>query len=121
MSYRVTAGYVTVETAVPGGRAAVDIPRGDVLPADVPDERVRTLIDLGQVASAEQSPPHDPPTETGPELSAGPPSGPPPRRGAGSGLEPWTAYANGYGIAVPEGYGRDQVRDMLAEHGIPVE
>ncbi|HEY9411129.1 MAG TPA: hypothetical protein VIP77_16235 [Jiangellaceae bacterium] len=50
MGYVVTAGFVTVETAVPGGRARVDIPRGSVLPGDVPDEDVQRLVRLGHVA-----------------------------------------------------------------------
>lgn len=45
----VTAGYVTVITAVPGGRAHVDIPRGAALPADVPQEDVARLLALGQI------------------------------------------------------------------------
>lgn len=49
-AYIVTAGYVTVQTAVPGGRAQVDIPRGSVLPDDVPDEQVETLLRLGHIA-----------------------------------------------------------------------
>jgi hypothetical protein len=46
----VTAGYVTVETAVPGGRASIDIPRGAALPADVPAETVATLLRLDCIA-----------------------------------------------------------------------
>lgn len=39
--YVVTAGYVTVETALPsGGRAAIDVPRGQLLPADVPQAQI---------------------------------------------------------------------------------
>lgn len=52
MGYVVTAGFVTVETAVPGGRAQVDIPRGAPLPADVPAETVATLLARGDVAAA---------------------------------------------------------------------
>jgi hypothetical protein len=40
---------VTVETAVPGGRAMVDIERGSVLPDDVPDEQVQTCLALGTI------------------------------------------------------------------------
>lgn len=45
--YVVTAGYVTVETELPGGgRAHVDIPRGQILPADVPQEQVEHELRL---------------------------------------------------------------------------
>lgn len=44
MAYIVSAGYVTVETAVPGGRARIDIPQGAVLPEDVPQEDVDRLL-----------------------------------------------------------------------------
>ena len=49
MAYVVTSGYVTVETAVGAGRAHVDIPRGAVLPGDVPAEQVDTLLRLGHI------------------------------------------------------------------------
>lgn len=49
MGYRVSAGYVTVETAVPGGRAQIDIPRGASLPDDVPAEQVETLLAQGRI------------------------------------------------------------------------
>lgn len=48
--YVVAAGYVTVETAVPGGRAAIDIPRGQALPDDAPAETVARLLGLGDIA-----------------------------------------------------------------------
>lgn len=54
-AYVVTAGYVTVETAVPGGRAAVDIPRGTDLPADVPAETVAALLGRGDIAKVERA------------------------------------------------------------------
>jgi hypothetical protein len=108
MAYVVTAGYVTVETAVPGGRAQIDLPVGAVLPDDVPAERVQTLLGLGRIeALAEQA--------------VREPSSPPPKRGTGSGLDAWTAYANSWGVTVPESYNRDQIRDLLAGHGIPIE
>lgn len=50
MGYVVTAGYVTVETAVPGGRARIDIPAGRPLPDDVPAEDVDRLLGLGHIA-----------------------------------------------------------------------
>lgn len=50
MGYIVTAGYVTVQTAVPGGRAWIDIPRGSALPDDVPDEERDRLLALGHIA-----------------------------------------------------------------------
>jgi len=49
MTYIVTAGYVTVPTAVSGGRAWVDIPRGVDLPGDVPDEDIQRLLSLGYI------------------------------------------------------------------------
>jgi hypothetical protein len=49
MTYIVTAGYVTVPTAVPGGRAWVDIPRGAEVPGDVPDEDIQRLLSLGHI------------------------------------------------------------------------
>lgn len=51
--YRVTAGYVTATTAVPGGgRASIDIPRGAQLPGDVPAEEVERLLRLGYIEPA---------------------------------------------------------------------
>lgn len=107
MALIVTAGYVTVETAVPGGRANVDIPRGEVLPDDVPDEQRDTLLRRGDIAAqgeAEQDP-----------------ASPPPRRGVGSGLDAWTAYAHSFGVPVPEGMKRDELIEQLAQRGIPTE
>ncbi len=50
MGYVVTAGFVTVETAVGGGRAEIDIPRGSPLPADVPAETVSRLLGQQSIA-----------------------------------------------------------------------
>lgn len=63
MGHVVTAGYVTVETAVSGGRAAIDIPRGTVLPDDVPPEQVARLKQLGHVAEAAAEQPAAVPVE----------------------------------------------------------
>lgn len=49
MGHVVKAGYVTVETAVPGGRAQVDIPRSARLPDDVPEAEVRALLERGDI------------------------------------------------------------------------
>jgi hypothetical protein len=49
MGYRVVAAFVTATTAVTGGRAAVDLPRGMVLPGDVPEEELRRLLSDGAV------------------------------------------------------------------------
>lgn len=57
MGYEVTAGFVTVTTAVSGGRAAVDVAKGQLLPADVPDAEVQTLLDRGDVASVDEPDP----------------------------------------------------------------
>ncbi|SFO59791.1 hypothetical protein [Amycolatopsis rubida] len=55
MAYRVTAGRVSAETKVneKGGRATVDFHRGAVLPDDVPDEHLQSLLRLGHVEDAE--------------------------------------------------------------------
>jgi hypothetical protein len=47
--HRVTAGYVTVETAVAGGRANVDVPRGSLLPPDVPQAQIDHELSLGTI------------------------------------------------------------------------
>ena len=45
MEYRVTAGMVTAETALPGGgRARIDHYQGSILPADVPAEEIQALL-----------------------------------------------------------------------------
>jgi hypothetical protein len=50
MRYRVTAGLVTAETELPGGgRARIDHYEGTILPADVPEEQVQTLLTRGQI------------------------------------------------------------------------
>lgn len=59
-AYVVTAGYVTVETSVSGGRARIDIPRGAPLPDDVPAEDVERLVGLGHVAVVGSVPESDP-------------------------------------------------------------
>jgi hypothetical protein len=51
--HRVTAGHVTVETAVPGGRAHVDVFRGELVPLDVPQEQVDTELRLGTIEPVE--------------------------------------------------------------------
>lgn len=53
----VTAAYVTIETAVAGGRAQVDIAHGTELPADVPAEQVATLLATGRIALVVEPPP----------------------------------------------------------------
>lgn len=62
-AYVVTAGYVTVETERPGGgRAAVDIPRGQTLPADVPQAQIewelklRTIEPIGEAKTPDEPP-----------------------------------------------------------------
>jgi len=56
MAYIVTAGYVTVQTAVPGGRAWVDLPRGAQLPGDVPQEEVDRLLKSGHIEATASAP-----------------------------------------------------------------
>lgn len=60
MNYIVTAGYVTVETSVPGGRARIDIPRGAPLPGDVPAQDIERLLGLGHIAAAASESEPDP-------------------------------------------------------------
>jgi hypothetical protein len=57
LDYRVTVGFVTVETTVGAGRASVDIQCGDLLPRDVPQEQVDRLLDRGDITVA--APPPD--------------------------------------------------------------
>lgn len=59
MALIVRAGYVTVETAVPGGRAHIDIPAGQVLPDDVPAEQREQLLARGDVFPALEAEPED--------------------------------------------------------------
>lgn len=49
ITYLVSAGYVSVETAVPGGRATIDLPRGARLPEDVLAEQVEQLLARGEI------------------------------------------------------------------------
>lgn len=65
MTYRVTAGYVTVETKIndKGARAQIDIPRGADLPADVPQEQVDTLLRRGRIEEAAEEAPAEKPLE----------------------------------------------------------
>lgn len=57
MAYRVTHGYVTVPTAVDGeSRAYIDIPRGAMLPADVEDEHIATLVERGHIEPVDDDP-----------------------------------------------------------------
>lgn len=66
MRYIVTAGYVPAETAVPGGRATVDIPRGALLPEDVPAETVEALLGLGHIEAVAEKPAPEPATDPDP-------------------------------------------------------
>lgn len=40
----------------------------------------------------------------------------PPRAGKGSGLETWTVYATGLGIAVPEDATREEIFELVDAH-----
>jgi hypothetical protein len=70
-AYVVTAGYVTVETERSGGgRAAIDVPRGQLLPADVPQEQIDwelRLRTIEPVADVKTATPLAPATEVQPE------------------------------------------------------
>jgi hypothetical protein len=59
--YVVVAGYVTVPTNV-GGKsiAEIDIPRGAVLPDDVPADLVAVLVDRGHIAPVDGDEPAAP-------------------------------------------------------------
>lgn len=83
MRYTVVAGYVTVETAVPGGRAQIDIPRGASLPDDVPEEQVAILLRLGDIEA------------TGQEAAE---PGPLERPGVRASKAEWVDYAVGVGL-----------------------
>lgn len=111
--YVVTAGYVSVETAVPGGRAEIDLPRGAALPDDVPAEQRDRLLRAGAIAAVDGG------ADEAEELP--PPGSPPPRRGAGSSTEAWLAYAHTHSIPIADGCGRDHIIALLAAEGIPVE
>lgn len=75
MEYQVMAGYVTVPTAVDDRKIAhIDIPRGEILPADVPDEHVQTLLARGHIAPVDDIEP-DPEPEAA-EAVDGVPDGP---------------------------------------------
>lgn len=67
--YVVAAGYVTVETAVPGGRARVDIRQGARLPEDVAQEDLDRCVRLGQIKP--DDPPEPPAGQDAPDLLAG--------------------------------------------------
>lgn len=56
MGYKVTHGFVTVPTAVAGGTAHIDIPRGAALPDDVPAEYVQTLLGRGHIEAVDDGP-----------------------------------------------------------------
>jgi hypothetical protein len=50
MRYRVVAGFVSAETQVDGAsRAVIDIPRGAVLPDDVPVEQAERFLARGHI------------------------------------------------------------------------
>ena len=103
--YTVTVGYVTVETAVPGGRAAIDIPRGATLPTDVPDEQVANLLALGHIADADAAVEDD--------IEANPFR--PPTSGRGSGRDAWASYAALLGFEVDDDMSRDDIIAALDE------
>jgi hypothetical protein len=63
VAYLVTIGYVTVETAIPGGRALRDVRRDATLPDDVPAEQVQRLLVLGHITPVGD--PDEPPAPTG--------------------------------------------------------
>jgi hypothetical protein len=89
--YRVTAGYVTVETAVAGGRRAlVDVPRGAILPADVPAAHIETELRLGTIELlAEDSPAEAATSPTGTQGATndgGEPNSPPARTEVPAGM-----------------------------------
>ena len=59
--YVVTAGYVTVETERPGGgRALIDVARGTILPADVPQEQIEHELRLRTIEPVREPEPITP-------------------------------------------------------------
>lgn len=71
MAYRVTAGAVTVEMGIPGGRARRDVLRGEFLPDDAPLDEVLVLLMRGDVelipdvyVSTESVTPSEPPAKS---------------------------------------------------------
>jgi hypothetical protein len=48
-------------------------------------------------------------------------SGPPPRAGKGSGVEPWAAYAASQGVEVEDGAGRDEIVAACEDAGVAVD
>jgi hypothetical protein len=86
--YRVTHGYVTVETAVTaeGARARVDIQPGQLLPPDVPAAEAETLLRQGRVAV------EAPPEGGGEGSGSGPEDLKPPARSASKAA--WAAWAD---------------------------
>jgi hypothetical protein len=50
-----------------------------------------------------------------------PVEGPPPKGGAGSGVDAWAAYAASRGVEVPDGATREQIQSLLRDAGVPVE
>jgi hypothetical protein len=49
MGYRVVDGRIEVTTAVPGGRATVDLFAGADVPDDVPEEQLAALLATGRI------------------------------------------------------------------------
>lgn len=96
MDYLVTAGYVTVETAVSGGRARIDIPRGAILPDDVPDEQRQALLARGDIAPSNED--VVPPDPIGPY--AGPIEPPPPPADA----DPFLVLSPGMSVTATEAW-----------------
>jgi hypothetical protein len=92
MGFRVVAGFVSAETTVEGGsRAVIDIPRGAVLPGDVPAEQVERFLTLGHIE------PHEP-VEDGGE--------PEPEEPEGDGLDELD---------------KDALVDLAAEKGVEID
>lgn len=90
--YKVTAPclvHVPVMTAT--GPALGTVYAGDVLPQNVPEEKVRFWLDGGMIASVGEAPIPEP--EKAPEPGSGTAPKMPPENGPGSGKEAWAAYA----------------------------
>ena len=68
MTHIVKAGYVTVTTTVGAGRAAIDIPRGEHVPGDVPAEEIERLLVDGHIELVEA--PVEAPSEPAPPAPA---------------------------------------------------
>jgi hypothetical protein len=92
---------------------------------DMSDEQAAAWADGVRGRLVDAGPPPPPPAAP----AAGRPGGdeepgepvPPPKSGAGSGVEAWRAYADAHEVDVPADAKREQIWAALADAGIPVD